>query len=186
MRPLPLSRAPLFLPRHRPFASFSAVIRFDDMCLGLDTFETAHEAACTYDAAAWRLRRPRRKMNFPDMSMQERGQERAPPPWLIIEEDRHDNRRRERRLDIAEMDEEAMVLWHQHFPQDVANKNAFWVERRATRRAECADRRRRKALAISQCELGQASFFDEDDPRWEDAFLLTPEDTTEEEDDDSE
>ncbi|KAE8774259.1 Ethylene-responsive transcription factor CRF1 [Hordeum vulgare] len=103
------------------------------MRLGLETFETAHEAARAYDAAAWRLRRPHREMNFHDVPTQERAQELAPPSRLITKEDRRDNRRRESRLGIAEMDKEAMALWCQRFPQEVANKNAFWVKRRATR-----------------------------------------------------
>ncbi|KAE8818137.1 Ethylene-responsive transcription factor CRF1 [Hordeum vulgare] len=70
------------------------------MRLGLDTFKTARP----YDAAAWSLRRPRREMNFPDMLTREWTQELAPPRPLITAEDRQDNRRRERRLSIVEMD----------------------------------------------------------------------------------
>ncbi|KAE8805953.1 Glutamyl-tRNA(Gln) amidotransferase subunit A [Hordeum vulgare] len=83
------------------------------------------------------------------------------------------------------MDEEAMALWRQRFLQDVVNENTFWAKRRATRRAERVDMHRRKALAISQCELGQALFFDEDDPRWEHMFLSMSDDTTKQEEDDS-
>ncbi|KAE8802563.1 Ethylene-responsive transcription factor CRF1 [Hordeum vulgare] len=80
-------------------------------------------------------------MNFPDVPTRELAQELAPPPRLITDEDRRDNRRRERRLGIAEMDEEAMAQWHQRFPLDIANENAFWAERRAARRTEQANRR---------------------------------------------
>jgi hypothetical protein len=41
-------------------------IRTGDVRIGLGTFETAHEAAHTYNALAWRLGRPRRTMNFHD------------------------------------------------------------------------------------------------------------------------
>ena len=86
------------------------------MCLGLGNLDTTTEAARAYDAAAWRLRWPRRTLNFPNVPTRERAQELAPLPRLSTDEDRHDNRRREHHLGIAEMDEEAMVLWCQHFP----------------------------------------------------------------------
>jgi hypothetical protein len=46
---------------------FYAEIRNGDECIGLGTFETAHEAARAYDAVAWRLSRSRRSMNFDDV-----------------------------------------------------------------------------------------------------------------------
>ena len=88
----------------------------------------------------------------------------APPPRLITDEDRRENRRRERRLSLAEMDEEAMALWRQHFPQDIINEREFYAQRRAERdkrRAERAayreDKRRRKADAQLNMRLGAAS-----------------------------
>ena len=56
-----------------------------------------------------------------------------PPPRLITDEDRRDNRRREHRLGIAEMDEEAMALWRQCFPHDIINQHEFYEKRRAER-----------------------------------------------------
>nr|XP_020185585.1 ethylene-responsive transcription factor 3-like [Aegilops tauschii subsp. strangulata] len=58
--------------RPRPSCSFSVEIRFHEMRLGLGTFDTAHEAVRAYNAAAWRLRRPRRGMNFPNVATRER------------------------------------------------------------------------------------------------------------------
>ena len=55
------------------------------------------------------------------MPTRERAQELAPLPRLSTDEDRRDNRRREHHLGIAEMDEDAMALWRQHFPQDIIN-----------------------------------------------------------------
>ncbi|KAE8801292.1 Ethylene-responsive transcription factor CRF1 [Hordeum vulgare] len=133
----------------RPSGSFFVEIRSGDMHLGIDTFEIAHEATCAYDAVAWRFPRPRRDMNFPDVPTQEWAQELTPPLQLVTEEDHRDNQRPKRRVGIAEIDEEAMTLWHQRFPQGVTNENAFWAKWRATRCAERADMRRRKALAIS-------------------------------------
>ncbi|XP_020191844.1 ethylene-responsive transcription factor CRF1-like [Aegilops tauschii subsp. strangulata] len=96
--------------RERPSGDFSAEIRSHKVRLGLGTFDTAHEATRAYDTAAWCLRRPRREINFPNVPTRERTQELAPPLLLITEEVRRDNREREHRLGIAEMDEEAMVL----------------------------------------------------------------------------
>ena len=62
------------------------------------------------------------------------------------------------------MDEEAMALWLQHFPQDIINERGFYVQRRAERdkrRVERAayreDKRRRKADAQFNMWLGAAS-----------------------------
>ena len=103
-------------------------------------------------------------MNFPNMLMWERAQELAPLSRLSTDEDHRDNRRREHRLGITEMDEEAMALWRQHFPQDIINEREFYAQRRAERdkrRAERAayreDKRRRKADAQFNMRLGAAS-----------------------------
>ncbi|XP_020170419.1 uncharacterized protein [Aegilops tauschii subsp. strangulata] len=109
--------------RVRPSGTYSALIRLGGgVRLGLGTFDTAKDGARAYDAAAWRLRQSRWDMNFTDVATPERAQELAPFPRLITDEDRRKNRRRERRLSLAEMDEEAMALWRQRFPQDIINE----------------------------------------------------------------
>ena len=92
-----------------------------------------------------------------------------PLPQLITDEDRCDNWRREHRLGITEMDEEAMALWRQHFPQDIINEREFYAQRRAERdkrRAERAayreDKRRQKADAQFNMSLGAASPWESD------------------------
>ncbi|KAE8796759.1 Ethylene-responsive transcription factor CRF1 [Hordeum vulgare] len=124
--------------RERPSGTFYAEIRSDDMRLGLDVFDTADKVVLTYDAAAWRLNRPRRDVNFPEVMTREWAQGLAPPPRVVTEEDRRRNRRRECRLGIAEMDKHAMATWRQLFPQDVLVERAFFVQRRANRRTERA------------------------------------------------
>ena len=66
-------------------------------------------------------------MDFHNMPTRERAQELTPLPRLIIDEDHRDNRRQEHRLGIAEMDEEAMALWRQRFPQDIINEREFYT-----------------------------------------------------------
>ncbi|XP_020197884.1 ethylene-responsive transcription factor ERF098-like [Aegilops tauschii subsp. strangulata] len=99
-------------PRHRGFRAtaasanaFYAEIRSGDIRLGLGTFETVHEAARAYDAAAWRLQRPRAQMNFHDVWTREQAHVVAPPPRLITDQDCEEHRRRQCRLLIAEEDE---------------------------------------------------------------------------------
>ena len=92
------------------------------------------------------------------------------------------------------MDEEAMALWRQHFPQDIINEHEFYVQRRAERdkrRAEraayCEDKRRRKADAQFNMRLGATSPWESDDDRYLHAYSQTSEeDITEEESDDEE
>ncbi|KAE8816218.1 hypothetical protein D1007_06343 [Hordeum vulgare] len=87
MRPLPLSQS-LFLASarlvasERPSGTFYAEIRSGSMHLGLGTFGTADEAACGYDVVAWRLGRPHRDMNFPEVMTREWAQRLAPPGGL--------------------------------------------------------------------------------------------------------
>ncbi|KAE8820472.1 Protein TRANSPARENT TESTA 12 [Hordeum vulgare] len=127
--------------RERPSRTYYAEVRSGDVRLGLDTFETAHEAALVIDAASWRLGRPRAQMNFQDVYMRELAQDLAPPPRLITEQDRQEHRRQQRRLLIAEEDERAMAEWRRRHPKDLAAENAYWAERTARRHAERLDRR---------------------------------------------
>ena len=133
-------------------------------------------------------------MNFSNVPTWERAWELVPLSRLITNEDRRDNRRREHRLGIAEMDEEAMALWRQRFPHDIINEREFYAQRRAERdkrRAERAayreDKRRRKADAQFNMRLGAASPWESDDDRYLHAYSqMSEEDITEEESDDEE
>ena len=84
-----------------------------------------------------------------------------------------------------------MVEWRQRHPEDVTYEQAYWARRREEdtqrRRDERLDRRRRKALAISQCEIvqnGGQSIFSSDDERWLDMWIDTSDQTSEDGDDD--
>ncbi|XP_044392261.1 ethylene-responsive transcription factor 13-like [Triticum aestivum] len=173
--------------REHPSGWYSAEIRSGDVRLGLGSFRSTHEAARAYDAAAWRLDRPRSQMNFCDVFTCEQAQRLAPPPRLITDQDRADHVWQQRHLLIAEEDERAMAEWRRRHPEDVAAENEFWAERTARRRAERADRRRHKALAISQCDIiknGGQSIFSPNDLRWDDMWLDTSDNATEDDDDD--
>ncbi|KAE8805024.1 Protein TRANSPARENT TESTA 12 [Hordeum vulgare] len=119
--------------RERRSGVYYVEIRSGDVRLGLGTYETSHEATSAYDAAAWRLGRPRAQMNFQDVHTHEQAQDLAPSPRLITDQDREEHRRRQRRLLVVEEDERAMAEWRRRHPEDVATENAFWAER-TTRR----------------------------------------------------
>ncbi|KAE8772379.1 Ethylene-responsive transcription factor 6 [Hordeum vulgare] len=155
--------------RTRPSAMFYADIRSGDTCLGLGTSETAQEAARAYDAMTWRLARPRSQMNFLEVRSREEALARIPLTRLITAEYRCIHQRWERRLLIAQTDEQVMKVWRQRFRWYVLDECEFWARRRAVR----ADRRERKAAAVPQWDLGHASTWSSDDDRWHNVFLTT-------------
>ncbi|XBI93598.1 hypothetical protein VPH35_030408 [Triticum aestivum] len=172
----------------RPSVAFSAEILFGEKRLIFGTFDTAEQAARAYDAAAWRLRRPSREMNFLDVSSQ-RAQDLAPLPRLFTDEDRRVHRRRMRRLAIAEMDVQALVVLRERFPQDIVDERQFYgqrgMERKASRTERAAYRegkRARKLAAQMRLRLRETSGWDFADEHAADAYIqASEEDITESE-----
>ena len=167
--------------RERRSGAFSSEIWFGEKRLILGTFDTAEEAARAHDAAAWRLLRPRRDMNFPNVSSQ-RAQDLAPLPRLFTDEDRRVHRRRQRRLAIAEKDVEALVVWRGGFPQDIVDERQFYKQRRlerdARRRERAAyreDKRSRKQAAQLKLKLRETAGWDFEDEAYADAYIQTSE-----------
>ncbi|KAE8770709.1 Ethylene-responsive transcription factor CRF1 [Hordeum vulgare] len=136
------------------------------MRLGLSTFDTAKNAARAYNAAAWRLNRHRKEMNFPEVMTMGWAHNVALRPRVVIDEDRRRNRRQQRRLSIAEMDEHAMAEWRRQFPQDVLDERQFFAQRRA------------EQAALFQMGLKAASTWSSDDGCWVDTFITTEESIT--------
>jgi hypothetical protein len=91
--------------RARPNGTFYAEIRSGDERIGLGKFETAHDAARTYDAVAWHLGRSRRSMNFDDVTTRQQAEMLALPPPAVTREQRQGQWELEQRLVIAERDE---------------------------------------------------------------------------------
>jgi hypothetical protein len=140
--------------RARPNDTFYAEIHSGDERIGLDTFETAYEAARAYDAVAWRLGRSRRSMNFDDVMTHQQAEMLAPPPSAVTREQRQRQRELEQRLVIAERDERLRLEWAQQFPEDVAAMEAFYVEKAeekaAVKAAKKADREERRAKSAAR------------------------------------
>uniref|UniRef100_A0A8I7B432 AP2/ERF domain-containing protein n=1 Tax=Hordeum vulgare subsp. vulgare TaxID=112509 RepID=A0A8I7B432_HORVV len=175
--------------RERPNDGFYAEIRSGDLRFSLGAYDTPHEAARAFDAAAWRLNRPRRQMNFQDVHTLQQALDVALPPRLNSAQDRAEHTARQRRLLVAQEDERVMAEWRWRHPEDVAYKQDYWARRREEdtrrRREERLDRRRRKALASAQADIvnaGGRSFFTEEDERWLDIWLSTSNDTNDDDD----
>uniref|UniRef100_A0A8I6Y102 AP2/ERF domain-containing protein n=1 Tax=Hordeum vulgare subsp. vulgare TaxID=112509 RepID=A0A8I6Y102_HORVV len=175
--------------RQRPNGGFYAEIRSGDLRLSLGTYDTAHEAARAFDAATWRLDRPRRQMNFQDVHTLQQALDVAPPSRLNSAQDCAEHTALQRRLVVAQEDERVMAEWRRRHPEDVAYEQEYWARRREEdtrrRREERLDRRRRKALASVQADIVNAvgrSFFTEEDERWLDIWLSTSDDTNDNDD----
>ncbi|KAE8772767.1 Ethylene-responsive transcription factor CRF1 [Hordeum vulgare] len=179
----------LLAVRARPSGTFYVEIRSGDTRLGIDMFETVNEAARAYDAAACRLNRHRRKMNFFEMMTMEWAQNVTSRPRVVTDEDRCRNRRRGRRLSIAEMEEHAIAEWRRQFSQDILDEREFFARRRAEQATYREDRRTWKQAALFQMELKEASTWSSHDERCADGFITTEEPDTgasESDDDDEE
>jgi hypothetical protein len=86
------------------------------------------------------FRRSRRDLNFLKVDSLEEAEFLPPPPRLLDNEDHHRHRQAQRRLAIAERDEQLMAEWRAHFPSDVIAEEVFFNELKTQRRR---DRRRR-------------------------------------------
>ena len=120
-------------------------------------------------------------MNFLDVSSQ-RAQDLAPLPWLFTDEDRRIHRRRMRRLALAEMDVQALVVWRERFPQDIVDERQFYEQRRTERKARRTERaayregkRTRKLTAQMRLRLRETSGWDFADEHAADAYIQTSE-----------
>ncbi|KAF7094911.1 hypothetical protein CFC21_097181 [Triticum aestivum] len=130
-------------------------------------------------------------MNFHDVHTLQQALDVAPLPRLRTAHDRAEHAELQNRLLVAHEDERVMAEWRQQHPEDVSYEQAYWARRREEdmqrRRVERLDRRRWKALALSQCDVvenGGEMIFTSDDDRWEDMWLDTSDQTSEDGDDD--
>ncbi|KAI4970439.1 hypothetical protein ZWY2020_001353 [Hordeum vulgare] len=171
----------------RPSGTFYTKIHSGVMRLGLGTFDTANKAARAYNATTWRLNRPCRDMHFHEVMTRELVLRLAPPPRVVTEEDRRQNRRRECHLGINEMDEHTMATRRQKFPHNVFDERAFFVQRRTERATYRENMRTRKQAALFNMKLKGASTWESGGERWADAFITTKKsDTSASEEDDEE
>jgi hypothetical protein len=113
--------------RLRLNGTFYAELRVGGFRLTLDTYPTAELAAHAYDAAAWRYRRSRRDMNFPDVESLEEAEFLTSPLSLLTDADRVRHRQEQRRLAIAEHDERLVQQWCEEHPGDVQDEEAFYA-----------------------------------------------------------
>uniref|UniRef100_A0A8I7B3A7 AP2/ERF domain-containing protein n=1 Tax=Hordeum vulgare subsp. vulgare TaxID=112509 RepID=A0A8I7B3A7_HORVV len=169
--------------RLRPNGGYYSEIHFGDLRLNLGTYETAYEAARAFDAAAWRLGRPRRQMNFQNIYTLQQALDVVLPPRLNSAQDCAEHTTRQRRLLVAQEDERVMAEWRRRHPEDVAYEQDYWAKCREER----LDTRRRKALASARADIvaaGGRSFFTENDDRWLDIWFSTSDDTNDDDDGD--
>lgn len=170
--------------RLRPGGHFAAEITAAGVRVWLGTFSTKQDAARAYDAAAWRFDRPRHQMNFPEVRSLTEAESLAPEPLLRSEGDARRYRQGQRRIAIAQADEQFMAQWRRDHPEDVAPMRSFWKEKQAERREKRAGKRQRRAEYEAEYAKGEASTWDPNDDRWVDIVSTTAsEDTASDEED---
>lgn len=154
--------------RPRANGTFYAEIRSDDSRVPLGTYTTAAEAARAYDAAAWRLNRSRRSMNFQDCRNTQEAANRAPPPRLVTVDDRREHRLRATLRLVEDWDQRVVDDWYRNHPREAREEMDFkntQAAERAERREDREARRVVKARAEAELLAGQANW-PEDDERW--------------------
>ncbi|KAK1613268.1 hypothetical protein QYE76_036941 [Lolium multiflorum] len=152
--------------RLRPGGCFAAEISAAGVRVWLGTFNSKEEAARAYDAAVWRFARPCHQMNFPEVSSLEEATFLAPvPQFASAAEERH-HRQGQRRITIAEVDEQFMAQWRREHPQDMVNMRNFWKEKQVERRAKRVGKRQRRAEYEAEYAKGDASAWSPNDERW--------------------
>ncbi|CAM0909821.1 unnamed protein product [Alopecurus aequalis] len=169
--------------RARPNGRYYAEIHTGQRRIVLGTYDTAHEAACAFDAAAWQLGRPRRLMNFlHDAASVEQAAELAPPPQLNSTEERKRQRAVNEQLLVAQHDKRVMAEYRRRHPEDVEAERAYFAAQRAQRVARQEDRRRRRRRESEEHydNPDAQPVWHPDNPRWLDIYLS--EDNTTDED----
>jgi hypothetical protein len=132
-------------------------------------YDAPELTACAYDAAAWCFCRPRRDLNFPDVESLEVAELLAPPPCLLDNDDRHRHHKVQRRLAIAERNEQLMDEWRASFLNDVIAEEVFFNLLKRQRRRD-----RRRCREISEREIDNPNMtWGEDDARLGDVWTVT-------------
>jgi hypothetical protein len=75
-------------------------------------------------------------LNFPDVQSLAEAEFLAPALSLVTDKDLRHHCHAQRRLIIAERDEHLMQKWHEEFPGDVRDEEAFFAMKREERRAD--------------------------------------------------
>ena len=87
-----------------------------------------------------------------------------------------------RRLALAEMDVQALVVWRERFSQDIVDERQFYEQRRTERKVRKTERaayregkRARKQAAQLRLKLRETSGWDFEDEQAADAYIQTSE-----------
>jgi hypothetical protein len=91
-------------------------------------YDAPELAVRTYDTAAWRFRRPRRDLNFPEVESLEVVELLVPPLCLLNIDDRHRHHKVQRRIAITERNEQLMDEWRVSFPNNVIAEEVLFNE----------------------------------------------------------
>jgi hypothetical protein len=106
------------------------------------------------------FRRPQRDLNFPDVESLEEAEFLAPAPRLLDDKDRHRHRQAQRRLAVAERNEELTRQWRAKFPSDVIDEEVFFNELTMTQRR--IDRRRRRKIVEREIDNPNTTWGEDD------------------------
>jgi hypothetical protein len=120
-------------------------------------------AACTYNAAAWRLERLRRDLNYPDVASLAEAEFLAPPLRLVTDEDLAINATRSAASSSLSVTSTSCSSCASR-SQGTSRTRRSYVMKREESRAVC---RRRREFAEQELENpNSTSDFDSNNPMW--------------------
>ncbi|KAF7098122.1 hypothetical protein CFC21_099889 [Triticum aestivum] len=117
----PKGKSGFFGVRQKPFGNWGVGFSDTGRRWWIDTYPSAHEAACAYDVAVWRAERPRSHLNFPKIESRAEAEMLVPQGINMkkIMTKKKKTKKPSVVVSAGETDEEAMARFAREHPEYV-------------------------------------------------------------------